>query len=89
MKALVLGLVIFLSGCSILVPVKRKFPEAPEALRTQCEELRTVDAQDKVAITELLKVVVQNYTLYYECSTKVEGWNEWYTEQKKIFDSVK
>lgn len=89
MKALVLGLVIFMSGCSILVPVKRKFPEVPEALRTQCEELRTVEPKDKLAITEMLKVVVQNYTLYYECSTKVEGWNEWYQAQKKIFDGAK
>jgi hypothetical protein len=89
MKTLILGLVIFLSGCSILVPVKRKFPDAPEALKTQCEALRTVDVKDKVAITELLKVVVQNYTLYYECSSKVEGWNEWYESQKKIFDNVK
>ena len=89
MKTLILGLVIFLSGCSILVPVKRKFPDVPEALKTQCEVLRTVDVKDKVAITELLKVVVQNYTLYYECSSKVEGWNEWYESQKKIFDNVK
>lgn len=89
MKALIIGLVIFLSGCSILVPVKRKFPEVPDALKTQCEQLRTLETQDKIAITELLKVVVQNYTLYYECSTKVEGWNEWYESQKKIFDSVK
>jgi hypothetical protein len=37
----------------------------------------------------MLKTVVENYTLYYQCSTKVEGWQEWYSEQKKIFDEVK
>jgi hypothetical protein len=36
----------------------------------------------------MMKVVVENYTMYYECSTKVEGWNEWYVEQKKIMDKV-
>lgn len=89
MKTLILSLAVLLSGCSVMVPVKNKFPEAPASLRTQCEALRTVDAKDKTAITELLKVVVQNYTLYYECSTRVEGWNEWYEAQKKIFDSAK
>lgn len=89
MKILVLSLVVLLSGCSVLVPVKRKFPDAPEALKVKCEELRTVEIKDKLAITELLKVVVQNYTLYHECSTKVEGWNEWYESQKKIFDLKK
>ena len=36
----------------------------------------------------MLKVVVENYVTYYNCATKVEGWQEWYTEQKKIFESV-
>lgn len=76
-----------LVGCSA-VPVARKFPEVPVALTEKCENLKKVEG-DKVAITEMLKVVVHNYTLYYECSTKVEGWNEWYIEQKRIFDSVK
>jgi hypothetical protein len=53
-----------------------------------CESLKKVEG-DKVAITEMLKVIVQNYTLYYECSTKVDGWQDWYNQQKKIFENVK
>lgn len=90
MKLLLLPIsVMLLAGCVTAVPVKRNFPEAPAVLKQKCEELKTVDAKDKVLITDVLRVVVQNYTLYYECSIRVDGWNEWYEEQKKIFNSVK
>ena len=79
---------LLLAGCSTTVPVARNFPNATPELMKKCEALKKVEG-DKVAITEMLKVIVQNYTLYYECSTKVDGWQDWYNEQKKIFDSVK
>lgn len=91
MKIVVVLVTLLLSGCSIFwqpVPIKQKFPEASPQLLKQCEELKKVEG-DKVAVTEMLKVIVHNYQLYYQCSTKVEGWQEWYTEQKKIFDQVK
>jgi hypothetical protein len=88
MKTLIVSLAIVLAGCSTTVPVARKFPEAPEVLKQKCESLKLIEG-DKVAITEMLKVIVHNYSLYHECSTKVEGWNEWYEAQKKIFNEVK
>lgn len=88
MKILILSLIILLAGCSTAVPVKQKFPEAPQVLKEKCESLRKIEG-DKVAITEMLKVVIHNYSLYYECSTKVEGWQEWYDTQKKIYETVK
>jgi hypothetical protein len=88
MKALILSLAIVLAGCSTTVPVARKFPEAPEVLKQKCESLKLIEG-DKVAITEMLKVIVHNYSLYHECATKVEGWQEWYETQKKIFNEVK
>jgi hypothetical protein len=33
--------------------------------------------------------VVENYAHYHECSARVELWNEWYTKQREIFESVK
>ena len=83
MKALILSLALLLTGCVTSVPVKQKFPEAPQVLKERCENLKKVEG-DKVAITEMLKVVIHNYTLYHECSTKVDGWNEWYESHKKI-----
>ena len=88
MKHFITLLTVLLMGCSTPVPVTPRFPEAPTALKEKCEQLKKIEG-DKVAITEMLKVVVHNYALYYECSTKVEGWQEWYDTQKKIFESVK
>ncbi len=88
MKYIILSLALVLAACSTPAPVKPKFPEAPQALKERCEQLRKIEG-DKVAITEMLKVVIHNYTLYYECSTRVEGWQEWYDTQKKIYESVK
>lgn len=88
MKYLASLLVVFLLGCSTPAPIKPNWPDAPKALRERCENLKKIEG-DKVAITEMLKVIINNYTLYHECSTKVDGWNEWYTEQKKIYESVK
>jgi hypothetical protein len=82
-------IVLFLSGCATtVVPVAQKFPNAAPELMKKCEDLKKVEG-DKVSITDMLKVVVHNYSLYYECSTKIDGWQEWYLEQKKIFDSAK
>lgn len=79
---------IILSGCSLLIPVEQKFPEAPEALVTEkCPNLELLPT-GTTDITEMLKTVVRNYHSYYNCSNKVDGWQEWYIEQKKIFDSV-
>jgi hypothetical protein len=87
MKYLAILSAILLTACTS-VPIAPKFPDAPQVLKDKCEQLRKIDG-DKVAITEMLKVVIHNYTLYYECSTKVEGWQEWYNTQKKIYESVK
>ena len=88
MKYVIALVTVLLIGCSTPVPVTPRFPEAPAALKEKCENLKKIEG-DKVAITEMLKVVVHNYALYYECSTRVEGWQEWYDTQKKIFESVK
>jgi len=87
MKYIILSLVILLSACTT-VPVKQKFPDVPKALVERCDSLKKVEG-DRVAITEMLKVVVQNYGMYYECAAKVDGWNDWYLEQKRIYESVK
>lgn len=91
MKLLLIVPIITLSGCAFFkqpVPIVPKFPDATPELLKKCEDLKTVEG-DKVAITELLKTIVHNYTLYYECSNKVDGWKEWYDSQKKIYDTVK
>jgi len=88
MKYIILGLALVLAACSTPVPVSQRFPDVPKALVEKCDSLKKIEG-DRVAITEMLKVVVQNYGMYYECAAKVDGWNEWYLEQKRIYESVK
>ena len=91
MKYVILISALVLSGCAWFkqpVPVVPKFPDATPELMKKCEELMTIEG-DKVAITELLKTVVNNYSLYYQCSNKVEGWQEWYDKQKKLYGDLK
>jgi len=87
MKRLLLLIpVVLLAGC-LATPVKRNFPEVPKELMEACPDLKTVEQTEK--LSEVLKVVVDNYGQYHECKIKVDTWMEWYKTQKQIFDSVK
>ena len=87
MKKLMLLPLVLLSGCAITaVPVAPKFPEAPATLQEKCAALKEV--ADDASLTVFTKIVVENYVLYHECSRKVEGWHEWYTKQKAIFEEA-
>ena len=76
---------LLLAGCSTTVPVARKFPDAPETLMTPCVALKKIEKEDP-ALSEIIKSVTENYTLYHECSLKSESWIEWYNVQKKTFN---
>jgi len=80
-------LLLLLTGCTTVVPVAQKFPEAPELLQKQCKPLD--QAGPDATMSEFAKVVVRNYTEYYQCANIVEGWQDWYTKQKKIFEELK
>jgi hypothetical protein len=84
---LILGLLV-LTGCTTAVPVKRVFPEAPQVLLTPCpEQLKTLDKG--VQLSDVAKVVTENYSQYHECGVKVKAWIGWYQAQKRIFEEVK
>jgi hypothetical protein len=87
MKRLLLLIpIVLLAGC-LATPVKRNFPEVPKELMEVCPDLKTVEQTEK--LSDVLKVVVDNYGQYHECKIKVDTWMEWYKTQKQIFDSVK
>ena len=88
MKYLLLTTALLLSACATTpVPVKQQFPVAPEVLLEKCPNLLKAE-ENTTSITDLLKVVVKNYGMYYECAAKQEGWTDWYTKQKEIFEKV-
>lgn len=80
-------LLLLLTGCTTVVPVTQKFPEAPEELQQSCKPLQQVS--DSATISEFAKTVANNYTEYYQCSNIVDGWKDWYFKQKKIFKELK
>lgn len=88
MKYAILALVLALSACSTTVPVKQEFPVAPQILLERCPDLMQID-DGKNSLREMLKVVIQNYATYYQCAEKTHGWQQWYNDQKKIYEEVK
>lgn len=89
---LIACLSIVMASCGLLQPkivqVRTPFPEAVKELTEPCPDLKKIEG-DHIAVTELLKAVVENYTLYYQCSVKNDGWNDWYKRQKELYDKVK
>ena len=84
-KLLLLIPALLLTGC-LETPVKRNFPEVPVELTEACPDLQQTESTTK--LSEVLKVVTENYGQYHECSAKVDAWSQWYKTQKEIFDSV-
>lgn len=79
-------LVVALTGCT--VPVKRTFPDIPDALKSTCTDLNEAPV-DTAKLSDLLQVINENYAAYYKCQTLNNGWAEWYKKQKKNFDEVR
>jgi hypothetical protein len=75
-----------LTGCSTVVPVKAKFPDMPERLMIKCPQLEKVS--ETPTLSDVAKTITNNYTTYYECATKHDGFVEWYNIQKEIFNKV-
>jgi hypothetical protein len=86
MRSAIVVSLLFLTGC-VATPVTREFPAVPAGLTTACDALVLVPTTDRLSV--VLTTVVKNYAQYQECSIRVDAWNTWYVEQKKIFDSVK
>jgi hypothetical protein len=86
-KIKILLCALALSGCSTVVPVKAKFPDVPERLMIKCPQLEKVS--ETPTLSDVAKTVTNNYTSYYECAVKHDGFVEWYNTQKEIFNKVK
>lgn len=83
MKSAVIVLALMLSACTTVVPVKQEFPVAPAVLLERCPDLLTVD-DGKNSLRDMLKTVIQNYALYYQCAERTHGWQDWYQQQRRI-----
>ncbi len=84
---LILATTLALTGC-FSTPVKRTFPGVPKELMELCPNLKDVP-EGTTKLSDVLRVVTDNYSQYHECQFKSELWKEWYETQKQNFDSVK
>lgn len=88
MKSLLIVVsMLLLAGC-LATPVKRTFPLVPADLMEPPVALRPLPADTK-DLDQLIVNANHNYSLYHELVIRLEGWQTWYQEQRKIFDSVK
>jgi hypothetical protein len=87
MKYLIVVLAFFLSGCLTNPSIKHKFPEPPVKLLEKCPQLKKL-AEDEERLSELLKVVSENYGTYYDCAVKNDALIEWIQKQTIIHDDV-
>jgi len=88
MKLTLLLPTLLLAGCTTVVPVTQRWPDAPGTLVQQpCPQLQPLDPNPK--LSDVAKTVVQNYTQYYECAVKLEAWQRWYREQQTIYKELK
>ena len=87
MKLWLLLAPLLLTGCLFKqpVPIKQVWPDVPKELLDACPDLKLVDPKtDK--LSDIIGVVSDNYSTYYECKAKVDDWIVWYNGQKKIYE---
>lgn len=85
MKRLIIISTLLLTACT--VPVTQRFPTVPATLMTAPSELKEVPADSTSSV--VFETVIENYGTYYEIVNRLKGWQQWYIEQKKIFETVK
>jgi len=88
MKIAIVIAALLLTGCSVTAPVKRQFPAAPPVLMEPAPDLKTLEGKES-DLRKLMEVSIENMGSYHELRERYRAWQQWYQEQKKIFDSVK
>lgn len=87
MKQLLIALcIVGLAGCQT-VPVTQNFPKASDTLMTAPPSLKEIPAG--ASASAVFDTVVENYGTYNEVANQLRGWQQWYVDQKKIFDGAK
>lgn len=86
MKILILASVLFLSSCA-LAPVKHDFPKVPNSFLEQPKELKIIPENSSFSV--MLDAMLDNYTSYYMLAERIKSWQQWYLQQKQIFEEAK
>ena len=85
--AVVIIMILAVSGCSTAVPVTARFPEPPgKGAMTGCPALQKLN--NGARLSDVADTVTVNYSTYYECAVKTDAWQEWYRIQKHISEGA-
>lgn len=88
MRIVLLGIILTtLTACSTPVPITPKFPTPPDILFEACGPLNTID-KETVLLSEFLRTVRSNYEKYHNCADLVLEWQNWYKEQKSLYENT-
>ena len=67
--------------------MEHQFPKLPEVISEKCPDLYKLNENEE-QLTEFLKAVTKNYSLYYDCAAKHDLLVKWINDQKAIHDEV-
>lgn len=85
--ALVIMVILAITGCTTAVPVSAKFPDAPgKGSMERCPDLNKL--QEGAKLSDVANTVTINYETYYSCAVKSDTWQEWYEIQKTIYEKA-
>jgi len=84
---MILLLTLMITACTN-VPVRQTWPAVPDSLQVPCGPLNQLPDTTR-ELSQVVTSVVENYGLYQECRIKNQAWNQWYNQQKQIYESVK
>ena len=88
MKISILIFTLLLTGCTT-VPVKIPFPTVPPQLMEPAGSLKLLDKNKEIQLSDIIENTNTNAGSYYELKEKLSAWQQWYVEQKKIFENIK
>ena len=75
---------VLTTGCaSTTVPVTMNFPEAPEPILLEPEELEPLP-EDAKELTDLLENTTVNYGKYRELKVKYLQWQRWFNSNRRL-----
>ena len=79
-----LFLCFLLVGCNHIPPQYPQWPDSPKL--GNCPELENAMPTEK--LSDLLSTVVKNYEKYHVCAARSQEWQQWYINQKKIYEDA-
>ena len=90
MRYMYLAMVLLMvSACgSTTVPVHASFPEAPPSLMEPPPALVPLPSDRQVQLSDILENASTNYGHYHALASRLEDWQRWYREQRRIFESI-